>query len=166
MRIQLSAEAAALILKNYEARLKTTDNSEQKFYLVTRLAPVAYSAGDMYKARSYSIGLLGMAGDFRADWNYGNAIHIGNLVLGRIALGSGDVAEAKRYLLESGKTIGSPQLNSFGPNMTLAKELLERGERQVVLDYFKLCAVFWKMENERLNICYGTAYRLDLDPPK
>jgi hypothetical protein len=33
--------------------------------------------------------------------------------------------------------------------MTLARELLEKGERQVVLEYFKLCASFWK--NDRLD---------------
>ena len=46
---------------------------------------------------------------------------------------------------------GSPQMNSFGPNMSLAKDLLEKGERQAVLDYFELCRKFWKMDNGRLN---------------
>ena len=31
----------------------------------------------------------------------------------------------------------------YGPNMSLAKDLLEKGERQVVLDYFALCRRFW-----------------------
>ena len=56
----------------------------------------------------------------------------------------GDIERAKEHLLAAGNTSGSPQLNSFGPNMTLAKELLEQGERDVVLEYFRLCAKFWK----------------------
>ena len=54
-----------------------------------------------------------------------------------------DVELAKRHLLEAGKVSGSPQLGSFGPNMRLAADLLERGEREVVLEYFRLCASFW-----------------------
>jgi hypothetical protein len=61
-----------------------------------------------------------------------------------IALRAGDVETARRHLIESGKTPGSPQLNSFGPNMSLAKELLEHGERKVVLEYLDLLEVFWQ----------------------
>ena len=32
---------------------------------------------------------------------------------------------------------------SFGPTMVLAKELLEEGEKDVVLQYFDLCEKFW-----------------------
>jgi hypothetical protein len=41
-------------------------------------------------------------------------------------------------------------MNSFGPNMQLAKALLEKGEKDVVLEYFMRCAKFWKMGEERL----------------
>jgi hypothetical protein len=60
---------------------------------------------------------------------------------------NGDRQHAKDYLLASGKTPGSPQLNSFGPNMTLAKELLEVGEREIVLKYLQLCAAFWTKDS-------------------
>ena len=36
--------------------------------------------------------------------------------------------------------------------MLLAKELLAKGERNTVLEYFDLCAVFWKLGRERLGI--------------
>ena len=137
-----SPEAAALALKNFEQQLNSATYPEERFYLINKIAPTAFVAGDLEKAKSYSNGLLSLALDFRGNWNYGNAIHVGNLVLGRVALASSDIASAKAYLLESGKTIGSPQLNSFGPNMTLAKELIEKGEREVVLEYFSLCAKF------------------------
>jgi hypothetical protein len=55
----------------------------------------------------------------------------------------GNVEEAEQRLLAAGRTSGSPNLNSFGPNMRLARDLLERGRQDVVLEYFELCRVFW-----------------------
>jgi len=75
----------------------------------------------------------------------------GNLVLGRIALRRGQIEEAKRRLLEAGESPGSPQMDSFGPNMSLAKDLLEKGERDTVLKYFGLCRKFWKMDYGQLK---------------
>jgi hypothetical protein len=72
-------------------------------------------------------------------------------VLGRIALKNGDLAHAKQALLNAGRTKGSAQLDSFGPDMTLAEELLEKGEKDTVLRYFKLCRRFWKLGGERLD---------------
>jgi hypothetical protein len=71
-------------------------------------------------------------------------------VLGRIALAAGKVAEAKKRLLASADSKGSPQMNSFGPNMQLAKDLLAKGEEEVVLEYFIRCGRFWKMGTDRL----------------
>ena len=119
--------------------------------MLSDLAKQAFEAGDMDKASEYATELLNKAPQYRSDWNYGNAVHDGNLILGRIAFDSGQLEKAKKYLLQAGKTPGSPQLNSFGPNMTLAKELLEKGEREIVISYFRLCGKFWKMGTERLK---------------
>jgi hypothetical protein len=61
------------------------------------------------------------------------------------------VETAKARLLDAGKTPGSPQLDSFGPNMELAHELLQKGEKDVVLQYFDLCAKFWTMGGASLD---------------
>lgn len=42
-------------------------------------------------------------------------------------------------------------MDSFGPNMTLAKDLLEKGEKKVVLDYFELCRKFWEARFSKLD---------------
>jgi hypothetical protein len=42
-------------------------------------------------------------------------------------------------------------MNSFGPNVSLAKDLLEKGERDAVIQYLELCRKFWKMDNGRLD---------------
>lgn len=89
-------------------------------------------------------GLLLLQGNTdKTSWNYGNMVYEGNQLLGLAALREGKVAPAKKYLLAAGKTPGSPQLNSFGPEMTLAQELLKKGEKQAVLDFLDEVAVFW-----------------------
>ncbi|MDW3645760.1 MAG: hypothetical protein R8P61_01695 [Bacteroidia bacterium] len=77
------------------------------------------------------------------NWDRGNILHHAHQLLGRIALAKGNTALAIEELLEAGKTKGSPQLNSFGPNMLLAKKLLLAGEAQAVLSYLELCGEFW-----------------------
>jgi hypothetical protein len=114
-------------------------------------AKQSFEVGKIDDARKYANELLALAPKYPQDWNYGNAIQDGNLVLGRIALKEGKTEEAKRFLIEAGKSPGSPQLNSFGPNMSLARDLLEKGEREVVLQYFDLCRTFWKMDYGSLD---------------
>ena len=107
--------------------------------------------GDVMKARDYAEELLEFAADDVDHWDYGNVVHKGNLILGRAALRVGNIKAAKDYLLRAGKTPGSPQLDSFGPNMILAKELLEAGEVQTVIEYYVLCGKFWKIGSEHLK---------------
>ncbi|HIE98270.1 MAG TPA: hypothetical protein EYG03_09720 [Planctomycetes bacterium] len=73
-------------------------------------------------------------------------MHIGNIILGRIAVQEDDMEEAKSRLLDAARTSGGPSLNSFGPNMLLAQELLAKGEKETVLEYFQLCSLFWKKD--------------------
>ncbi len=68
-------------------------------------------------------------------------------MLGRIALKKGNLEEAKSRLLEAGKASGS----FSNPNMMLAKELLEKGQREIVLQYLDECANFWKNGGDKLN---------------
>jgi hypothetical protein len=116
--------------------------------LLSDLATTAFEAGLIDDATEFAEKMLD---NDAAGWNRGNRIHHGNLILGRIALTQGNVDEAKSRLLLAGKTNGSPQLNSFGPNMLLAKELLARGETEVVLQYFELCKEFWKSPRRQLE---------------
>lgn len=78
------------------------------------------------------------------DWGTSaEATHYANLYLGRIALSQGNVTAAREYLLLAGNNRGSPALSDYGPDMTLADELLQRGETEVVLRYFQECQHFW-----------------------
>lgn len=102
-------------------------------------------------AASFAAELLTLGEQFRVDWYYGNAVHYGHLVLGEVALARGDRSGAATELLAAGHTRGSPQLNSFGPSMRLAKALLETGERASVLEYLKSCESFWALGHRQLR---------------
>lgn len=138
-------------MKIAEGDLDSAKNPTERFYALNRAAKGALKAGKNEEAQKLAEELLQMAESRADDWNYGNAIQDSNQVLGRIALSKGDIAEAKKRLLASADSDGSPQMNSFGPNMQLAKELLAKGEKEVVVEYFDLCRKFWKMGAQRLS---------------
>ncbi len=124
---------------------------------LANLAQMAVAAGDFQKARAYATELLGPGMQWSGGGNAGRAFFFGNLVLGRVALHEGNLAEAKKYLLEAGKTKGDPTLNSFGPNMSLAKELLEKGETNAVLEFFQECEKFWPSYGRENKMAKWTA---------
>jgi hypothetical protein len=121
-----------------------------RYNMLADAAKLAVKVSEWDDARGYAQELLKSSNDSK-NWNYGNAIFFANMVLGQVALRRESVDSAKAYLLAAGKTPGSPQLNSFGPNMSLAKDLFEAGEREAVLTFFDECRVFWKMDRGRLK---------------
>jgi hypothetical protein len=110
----------------------------------------AMGSGAWDRAQELSIALLSFKGSWRTPPFTGNVVFTANRCLGHVALRGGDVARSKDHLLASARCGSSPQLSSFGPNMTLARELLVRGEREVVLQFFEACAAFWKMDHGQL----------------
>jgi hypothetical protein len=131
--------------------LKTAKTEENRFYALDAAAKESFVTGKIEEARNYAQELMTLLPKYKGDWNYGNAIQDANLVLGRIAMREVNAEAAKKYLIAAGKSPGSPQMDSFGPNMTLAKDLLEKGERDTVLEYFMLCRKFWKMDYGKLD---------------
>jgi len=103
----------------------------------------ALAWGNPDEAEALAKQLLEMAERYREDWYYGNAVHHAHTVLGQVELARGNPAAAEIALLESGRTPGSPQLNSFGPSMALAEELLDIGRSDAVVEYLELCKEFW-----------------------
>jgi hypothetical protein len=142
---EINVKVARQSLLAYERAAKVA-RAEERYYQLGNLAKAAYDAAEYDKAKTYADELLKGADRGFPVGVDGDAIHHGNIILGRIALRAGKKEEAKKYLLAAGKTPGSPPLDSFGPNMILAKELLEKGERETVLEYFALCSKFWHRE--------------------
>lgn len=67
-------------------RLEQATTDEARFCPLTELAKGALCFGATSESRAYAQRLLAMAPQFKEDWNYGNAIHDGNEVLGIIAV--------------------------------------------------------------------------------
>ena len=131
--------------------LNKAKNEEERFYALGDAAKEAFSEGKFNEAKKYADELANLTPKFKGNWNYGNALQDYNLVLGRIALKEGQIEKAKTHLIEAGKSPGSPQMDTFGPNMSLAKDLLEKGENEVVIEYLTLCKSFWEMNDGRLD---------------
>jgi tetratricopeptide (TPR) repeat protein len=152
--IQQSAQKA---LAEYEKTVALEHRPQPD--ALAELAKTAFDAGAYDKARQYANDLLQqgeqIAAAGKADprtpafifQEDDNALHDANSVLGRLALHNDDISGAEAHLLAMGRVSGSPRLNSAGPNMQLAHDLLERGDRQPVLAYFDECEKFWKDKN-------------------
>lgn len=123
--------------------LQVAKNEKERFYALDDAAKESLNVGKKDEAKTYADELASLMDKYKDDGNYGNAVQDVNIVRGRLALAGGKIDEAKADLIKAGKSPGSWTMNSFGPNMSLAKDLLEKGQRDVVLEYFDLCRRFW-----------------------
>ena len=137
--------------KKAMAQLNNATNEMTRFYALNKAAQESLNAGKQDDARQYAKELKALMEKYKMDWNYGNAVQDVNIVFGRLALSEGKMDVAKQFLLAAGQSPGSPQMNTFGPNMTLAKALLEKGAKDTVLEYFTLCSKFWTMDDGKLK---------------
>ena len=135
---------AGAMLKQSRARLERSNDPYNRWVHLADVAFWTVDTGDLKASAAMAEEALAMAPTYRKDWNYGNVIHKANLTRGRIALRTGYPQAAATFLLEAGRTPGSPQLDSFGPNMLLAKEMLEAGQSAPVIEYIELTRKFWE----------------------
>lgn len=149
-RLEKAPEKA---LAAFEEATSGTGNIFMKELYLNQAAEAAFEAGEYEKARQLANELLEMTKRVFPALSpiqpHEDSKHTAYILLGRLALRDGETSAAKEYLLKGGRVGSAPTLSSFGPNMALAKELLERGEREVVLQYFDLCSRFW--ENPKLK---------------
>ena len=127
-------------LSSFESAYAETATRASQGHLLSNLAKAALKAGELDKAVDYANQMLAPNAN---SFSQGDLIYNGNFILGMVAIKNGDMDAAAKYLLLSADTSGSAVLNSFGPNMSLAEELLERGQSQVVLAFLKKCTKFW-----------------------
>ena len=144
------SEPAGDALALRESALVDTQDEIGRFHALPELAETALQAGHDDKARAYAEELLALSAR-QPSYRNGDAIHEGNRILGHLALRAGDVEGAEEFLLKAGATSGSPVLNSFGPELALAKDLLAKGERETVIQYLEMCRRFWTKTDEQLS---------------
>ncbi|MDP3509438.1 MAG: hypothetical protein Q8T09_15805 [Candidatus Melainabacteria bacterium] len=150
-------ERALDALNAMREALRKEPEQNRQYYMLDDLAELAFNAGNLEEASEAALKSLSLAFTFGQDWNDGNAIHNANSILGRIALKKDDIEAAKKHLALAGETTGSPQLNSFGPEMTLAEELFVIGEIESVVAYLEACKRFWSSGCERGALDRGIA---------
>ena len=134
------------------AKLKAADTPEKKFVALGEAAKESFAAGKTEDAQTYAQDLMALLPEFKGNQAYGSAMCDANLVLGRVAVKKGQLEEAKRYLLAAAQSPSTPYLANYGPNMGLAKDLLEKGERQTVLEYLELCRKLWSNGGAQLTL--------------
>jgi hypothetical protein len=106
---------------------------------------LALSLGHTKRARRHAEEMLiSNAGDPRR--RHGDAVHDGHLMLGRIALRADDVVRARAHLILAGQAGATGFVPLFGPDLRLARDLLARGEREVVVRYLTLAREFWERD--------------------
>ena len=122
---------------------KYITTSLTRFYELENEIRVAYDSKNYGEAKDLIKIYLRLAKKYKCNWNYGNAIHDANRYLGLISLKHGDIDSASEYLIKAGKSTGSPQLDTFGPELDLANELLKLGRGKDVAIYLKDIKKFW-----------------------
>ena len=128
-----------------------TSSKLNRFYELNSLITKKYKQGDFVSVKKLATEYLTLADNYKNNWNYGNAIHDANRVLGLISYQKGEYDEAVLYLSKAGKSSGSPQLDSFGPELDLANLLLKQGKAAEVKSYLVDIQTFWRMDNGIVN---------------
>jgi hypothetical protein len=86
--------------------------------------------------------LLKLASGNRKDPNYGTAVFVGNMVLGKAAVERGDKWEAVRHLRAAAEAPVTDELRYSQLDMSLPSLLVDAGERDAVADFLESCAKF------------------------
>lgn len=142
-----------------KAELEQSPAETARLAHLGRVAIAALEAGLNEEAKSYADQAVGLAAEPRfknaapntfESTFAGDAVSLGNIVLGRLALARGDVEAAENYLLLSGQ-IKAGQPVFWGPNMTLARELLKRGRSEAVLKFLEECSHFWQNADPQIQ---------------
>ena len=76
---------------------------------------------------------------------YEDSFHAAHIMKGLVHFAKGDTNDAISELLLAGATEGSPVLNSFGPDLSLAWKLLAV-DGEAVLTYLRAVSRFWSPE--------------------
>ena len=142
------SEAERIAVLRQELKIKLAGKGSPEAADFKELTELALQAQDYEVASSVALERLRDIAMRGCQCN--DDVHRANIVLGLAAVRQGKIENAKSYLFAAGRVGSSPALSTFGPNMELAKELLERGERDTVIKYFDACSIFWSDGRKQL----------------
>jgi hypothetical protein len=138
-------EQALSQIKKERSRERDRDRKD----LLTKLSKVGLELQQYDRTRAFATELILDFGDNPDEFGYEEAVHQGNIVLGRIALAENDIAKAKEHLLIAIKaTLRSEFVWLSEIDLDLARELLAKGEKDAVLEYLRLCLSLREREKE------------------
>src|SRR5262249_32838206 len=72
-----------------------------------------------------------------------DAIYAGNLILAQAALDNNDLENAKHYLLQAAATPGARRIEQNGLDVSVARVLFDRGEKDTVVEYLHRGRGLW-----------------------
>src|SRR2546430_14191169 len=104
---------AASAYQNFERAYRLQNHDQEKRILISQLATSALEAGEVQKAQVWALEALDDAKNAKSDWSVADSVHHAHIILGRIALRSGDLAEAREHLIQAARSEGSPVLGSL-----------------------------------------------------
>jgi hypothetical protein len=128
-------------------RLQMAKDPLETFHAQVHFVRMANNVQQLSDAKPIAETILKTAPKFKSNWDYGNGVHIAHIVLGRYAASTGDVATAKYHLNAAAFPAASSILREFGPNLSLARALLKRGECDAVLAFLSKYAKIWRTED-------------------
>jgi hypothetical protein len=141
LRVEASAQAIHIgqLVKMSPADRAKLGAGGRMLLALTDLRAAAQKQNQPADSSSKARALLDLAAQNPKDPLYGEAIYEANIVLGKVALWSGDKATAKRYLLAAADTPGSDRLREFF-EMKLPRTLVDWGERSAVAQFLEKMA--------------------------
>jgi hypothetical protein len=143
-----------LNLNEYEKSVIELENAKtevDRFRILDKAAKSSFKFKKYDKAKNYAEELLVLSQKHKNEVIYGSAIYDSHVVLGRLALLDGKPEQAIYHLFEAAKTPGDAALASFGPDMSLAKDLLEKGYKEPVIEFLIRCKSFWEFDEGKVD---------------
>jgi hypothetical protein len=137
-------DPGARAIESYKRVLELTHIPAARESLAGDMAQAAFKVGDLPGAAELA--------KIHLQSRDRTAAQRANTILGRVALRSGDVPGAKKFLLDSSGPSAEKDVSISGPTLVLAKELLVQGERDVVLQYLDNCLSLWPRGENALEI--------------
>jgi hypothetical protein len=148
-----SESVKANFTEKYSLRQEKCMNAKAKalqdptaFEQVKYAAEICFLAGSYEDSRLFTEQITKNIDSFNNYTTKGGMLHEYHTLMGRHLVREGNLEEAKQQLMLSIDLSPDSAMRSFGPNTSLALDLLLKGENTSVLTFLDGCARFWKEE--------------------